>query len=654
LRGVPRSVRRAAGVSRVLAWVVLAIGMGHAGSAVRAAPPAPVVGGVGTSAGVGTAVAADTPASPDVAQADADLERGLALLRAKKGSNRLAQADAAFSAAIARLTPVEETLEAGGRLVLARALDGRAQTNLLRGRTKAADADFERLVGFEPAYEPDPADTPRKALERFRKIRAPRVGFLTLKIDPPEAGIELNGRSLGAASALPAERAVLAGPYTVRARRDCYEDKESSGSLAAGEKKDVVLALDPFARMVRFETSPAGFDVDIDGTLAGRTEARPAAEGSPPDADATGDHGVLELACLPAGDHAYTVRRECYAEVRGKLGVEIDLLDKTPILVPLITPKKRETRLSVTSDTPGTDLYLDGKPLGPLPLRDQKLCLARATLEARVKERAIWSQTRDLEDGPLELAVRRRPTLTVITSVVGGVLPDAAVAERIHGRVASLQAVSVVDPPTTLDDGKGTPGASPGARPLPDLQLEISAGAVEPGKPSITLHFAPLALPHQAIDVVCRKEDAACLDRFFDALDAAWSPASGSSPDTLTAPLPRVIAVTRLDAAVLPSGPERNASLMTLAGALIGAGAYREALDQSLDQPGWAGNVPGPASAATAAFLSGICHQALGEAPQSRAAFQRAQLDPKATLWTPAGPPVAALARLLLAEHSPK
>src|SRR6185369_8078728 len=110
----------------------------------------------------------------------------------------------------------------------------------------------------------------------------------------------------------------------------------------------------------------------------------------------------------------YTVRRSCYADVRGRLDVEIDLLDRTPIEIPPITPSKRETHLSVTSDTPGAALFIDGAPAGPLPVRDRTVCAPAARFEARVKDRTIWYETRTLEDGPLEIVARRRPTLSLV------------------------------------------------------------------------------------------------------------------------------------------------------------------------------------------------------------------------------------------------
>jgi hypothetical protein len=86
---------------------------------------------------------------------------------------------------------------------------------------------------------------------------------------------------------------------------------------------------------------------------------------------------------------------------------------------------------------------------------------------------------------------------------------------------------------------------------------------------------------------------------------------------------------------------------MTLASALIGAGAYREALDQSLERPLWADGIAGPASRGTAFFLAGLCHQVLGDGAAARAAFARAAADSGATLWS-RELPVAPLAHLML------
>ena len=706
MRAVPPSLRLHGRWPRATAIALLMIGLLGRSQVAHAAMASATASGMknarasdpsqaGPTAPAASAVAAEPPttepgspasASPDIAQAARDFERGETLLGSKKGAGRLAPAESAFTAAIDRLAPSAETLDHEGLRILARALDARAQTRLLRGRAKAADSDFERLVTLDPAYEPD-AKTPKKVLDRYHKIRAPRIGFVTLKVDPPEAAILWNGRDLGPASGLQAERPVLAGPYTVRARRDCYEEKEATGEIAAAEKKAVVLTLDAFARLVRFETSPAGFDVDIDGTLAGRTEVpkRPSpsqggtgamvSEGAGPEAppspegavadepDGRGPsgsstatavgNGVLELACLAAGDHTYTVRRECYADVRGTLTVEIDMLDKTPIVVPLMTPEKRETRLSVTSDTPGASLFIDGAPAGPLPVRDKRLCAPRATMEARVKDRVIWRQTRDLPDGPLDLTARRRPTLVFTLQEDEGATADESLKETIRERMAGLESFNVEGPvsiaPTELDFAV-------------DLVLRAHLMGGDGGDATVELELTPPTLPRLALHASCSVPRGAgsdpCLDKFFDQLDAAWSPSGNrtgegkgppgiSPPGVLAVPLPRAIAAALLDASVLAPGADRNATLMTLSSALIGAGAYREALDQSLERQEWA-DVPGPTSRGTAAFLSGICHQALGEQDAALNAFRRAAADPKATLWTSDGIPVAPLARLML------
>ena len=190
-----------------------------------------------------------------------------------------------------------------------------------------------------------------------------------------------------------------------------------------------------------------------------------------------------------------------------------------------------------------------------------------------------------------------------------------------------------------------------------DVRLEARIEQGEAGG-GVDLRLVPVSLPALASSVSCDAGDDACLDRWFATLDVPWSLAVGSgnglpaesvfpTPGSLGIPLPRAIAAARLDAEVLPAGRERNTALMAMASALIGVGAYREALDQSLERDLWADGVPGPVSRGTAGFLAGMCHRALGEEAAARAGFTRAASDPAATLWEK-NLPVAPLARLML------
>ena len=138
----------------------------------------------------------------------------------ESAARRFPEASAALTNAIDALAPDVDRLDTEARTTLARALDYRAQCHFLQGEDSEADADFALLVGAEPSYAPDPASTTRKILDRFRKIQTARVAFVTFQADPQDAEIVWNGRRLGAG--LPPEVAVLAGPFVLTARRECF------------------------------------------------------------------------------------------------------------------------------------------------------------------------------------------------------------------------------------------------------------------------------------------------------------------------------------------------------------------------------------------------------------------------------------------------
>lgn len=465
------------------------------------------------------------------AQAAEDLRRGSESFFKKQGPRRIEDAVAALSSAIDALAPFVDELDPVARRTLATALDYRAQCHSLQGEESEAEGDFTQLIAADPGYAPDSATTSRKIVDRFRKVQSARLAWVTVQADPQDAAIVWNGRAM--ATAVTTEVPVLAGPFVLKAIRACYGPVSIEGTLAAGEKKVVPVRLDPVARAVRFETSPAGFEIEFDGTLAGRTSPANGRGDEDPSATRT---GLLEIACVTAGEHAYVLRKNCYEEAKGTVAVEIDFANPSPILVPAISPARKEVRLSVASDVPGASILIDGEPAGTVPLDDRALCPGRKTIELRAADRLVWAGVIALEGtGPVRLLARARPALRLIFPPPETRDPATQrISEPlsiVRQRASTLVTVNLVRAAGPAEDAAlseilarpGVEGPELRARARADLVLAVDAVETEPG-PSLRLRLTPASAGGTDLTetTLCAPPIGPCVERFFQSLDEPW------------------------------------------------------------------------------------------------------------------------------------
>lgn len=524
-----------------------------------------------SSGSVSTTSPGDEDTETDVRLAAEDLERGTAVFFKGKGTQRFKEAAAFFTAVMDRLSPRAASLGPEGRRILARALDYRAQTSLLQGQDKSADVDFRLLVETDPAYEPDPGATSRKILDRFRKVRTSLIAAVTIEASPPEAVIVWNGRSLGPASGLPRPLTVLAGPFVLLARHDCFEDTQIEGRIDPGETRTVKVRIDPSARPVRFETVPEGFDVELDGTLVGQT-------------------GPLVVPCIPAGDHAYTLRRDCFKTVTGNVSVIVDFVDRDPLVVRVVA-ERRVSRLSVESDVPGSQVTLEGELLGAAPVKGKEVCPGTGCVEVRSGDRVVWSDRVELVEGDVRVRAEARPLLrsTVLESSPGGRLSPMAAA-RIRERISRLASFNhaALTSPEQLREIDREEARLAGTEPRrldvgADLVLVVDGSASARGD-LVRLRLAA-GLGGFLRTHVCGANDEKCVDRFFSGLEAPWPSWGGRAGmglvDTLDAKGARIVSV---EEAARSAGVKDGDVLVSAGGQPVtGAVSFRRLLYEALE-----------------------------------------------------------------------
>ncbi|MBZ5638912.1 MAG: PEGA domain-containing protein [Acidobacteriia bacterium] len=283
----------------------------------------------------------------------------------------------------------------------------RSQAHAASGALDAAEQDYREVLDLDPAFEPDPAVASRKAIARFEKARADRVGMLRIDLDPSDATVLVDGRPARrlADGTLPA----LAGSRTLRLERKGFDPLERTIDVQPGHETPFVVRLVPNVRSIVVRTEPDGVLVSVDDQPSGET-ARP--KSGAPDAPAQ-----LEIDDLAPGEHAITLRKPCYRTVRHRRMITVDLMDHAPLAIETVALDPVRSRLKLMGSIEGGEVRVDGNPAGTLPIEPLELCPGPRDVEVRAGGRVVWWARVELpEEGGLEVEVRPRPNLARVVA----------------------------------------------------------------------------------------------------------------------------------------------------------------------------------------------------------------------------------------------
>lgn len=263
----------------------------------------------------------------------------------------------------------------------------RAQTYVAYGDLDAAVRDYGEILKRRPAYVPDPALTPKKALERFEKLQRATVGRLALLLDPPDARLRVDGRpvELDADAGVP----LLAGRYTLAVSGSGFDPQEIPIEIAAGQVTEETVRLIPNARSVILRTRPEGVEVWLDGRRVGETRPDPTDPYGP---------ASLTLEYLSLEEHTFELRKECYRTELFRDTLTVDLLDRSPKRYEPVTMVPARTALSVRGPE-GARLQVDGEHRGTLPLDVVEVCAGEREIELRCSDRTVWLDRPVLPEG---------------------------------------------------------------------------------------------------------------------------------------------------------------------------------------------------------------------------------------------------------------
>jgi len=176
--------------------------------------------------------------------------------------------------ALERLVARAESIDADSpeslRLLLQRALETRAAALWDAGQRDGLDADLDRLIRLDPAYDLARTGAEDELMVRFNRRRERLVGFLRVGLAPADAELTVDGVAIEQVSDI---IPVIAGDHRVRAQRRGFAPHEEEVSVRANRTEGVGLTLERSSATVQVATRPAGARVVLDGELVGTTAA---------------------------------------------------------------------------------------------------------------------------------------------------------------------------------------------------------------------------------------------------------------------------------------------------------------------------------------------------------------------------------------------
>jgi hypothetical protein len=280
----------------------------------------------------------------------------------------------------------------------------RSQARVAFGDLDAAERDFAEILQVQPGFRPDPSLTPKKAMERFAKVQRQTVGWIELTLDPPDAVLTVDGRTVLREPG--GELALVAGEHELRASLAGFDAAVRPIEVTAGEATPLELQLVPNARTVIVRTEPAGVQVALDGEVVGSTVR--------PD-DGVGPGGELVLENVPLGEHAFTLSKPCFRTERLNESLTVDLLDRSPRRLRAVAMAPAHARLVLVGGPEGARVAVDGESVGRLPLEPLTICPGERVVSVRHGGRLVWRESSLFVEGDeTRLEVLPRPNLVLV------------------------------------------------------------------------------------------------------------------------------------------------------------------------------------------------------------------------------------------------
>ena len=351
------------------------------------------------------------------------------------------------------------------------ALDLKAQAHVASDDLAAAEKDYRAILELWAGYVPGRDVTSKKAMDRFIRIQASMIGTVHLDVDPKDASVTVDGRTVAVSAngSLPA----VAGERNLRFAHKGFDTQDVAVNAVAGQETLARIRLVPNARSLVVRTDVAGVAVTLDGIASGVT-ARGGDAGSDPSAPA-----VLQLEDVTIGEHDLRLAKPCFATETLAEMVSVDLTDRSPKLLRIVAMRPARTTVTATGAAYEGELRVDGERVASLPLTSFAMCPGRRGIEVIASGRVVWAGDVDPEESGLTIDLSPRPSAVLVGAAWPKGWGAAAEVWSLRGRVELPAGVDL-----TTAEGWTAVGLAPGT----DLAIAVIPRAGVAGDDRLVLY----------------------------------------------------------------------------------------------------------------------------------------------------------------------
>jgi len=308
---------------------------------------------------------------------------------------------------------------------------------VLDDRTPARKArtpkNLEALIDLNPDFDVDRNITNARLQALFETLRGTKLVRVKLLLEPEGGTLTVDGRThSNALKFLPP------GNRRVAYAKAGFQSIEQQVELALKEPKTLEMKLTRVSSTVTLCTSPQGVEILLDGKSLGSStgiappELRPLAEKAGLRLEELS--GPFVVGELSEGKHILEFRAPCHRPRR----IELDATFSAPFADHVLEAVKMEASrglLSVSTSSPGGELWLSGKSYGPVPVKDLQVCSGTYDLQVRFPAGG-FTQRVEVPEGK-SIQVEARPKVRMAFLGFEGT-EDFAGRERILGQLEAI------------------------------------------------------------------------------------------------------------------------------------------------------------------------------------------------------------------------
>ncbi|MFN8011738.1 MAG: carboxypeptidase-like regulatory domain-containing protein [Holophagaceae bacterium] len=350
---------------------------------------------------------------------------------------------AKFEMVLAALEPRARTLDAEA---LAQLCETYAWLAVLDDRVPEkrpnAARRLESLIDLAPDYDIDRSLATSRLAAVFDALRASRTGVLQFTFQPEGGSLAVDGRPMAPG---PSAR-LSAGAHTLAYSRPGYETQEVKATVAPGATATADFKLTRVSSTLTVYVHPSGAEVLFDGRPIGRSagkagpELAPLAE--PLGLKAEDFSAAFVIGDVKGGRHTLELRAPCFKPVK----VEIAEKYTSPFADHTLAPFKLDPSkgtLTVTSASPGGELFLNGQSHGPLPQAALSLCSGSYDLVVKFPQGGYAERLVLPEDRSVKVEARPKPRLAILGIEGSDEFPGRArLAQALAGLAGRLAEVA--------------------------------------------------------------------------------------------------------------------------------------------------------------------------------------------------------------------